>query len=111
MNGKLYPRNLHGDSQIIIDLIEQVAPKEVDVLFTCTKDGVLATMQLRPPHTASWSITWAIKSPIMLDTGDELNPYPCLADPQCQNVLTEQLQRAYMKMYSFCDCQGCRPSP
>lgn len=112
MNEKLYPlgQPLHDDTKIIVELIENVVPKEVDVLFTCTSVGVLATMHLRPPHQASWNITWTISKPMILDTGDEGMPYPCIADPACKDIVTEQLARRYKEMHRFCDCQRCRPS-
>jgi hypothetical protein len=99
----------HGDSDIIAALIEETTPKGVDIIFVFLKDGLNATMHLRPPHNASWNITWNIKTANRLDTGDEIDPYPYLANPDCQHILIEQFNKIYKKMRKCCDCQGCRP--
>lgn len=104
-----YEGTPHGDSDIIADLIEETVPEELDIAFMFYKDGLVAELSLRPPHHASWNVIWRFDSANKINTGDDDDPSPYLANPDCQSILIEQFKKLYRKLLVLCDCKVCQP--
>lgn len=99
----------HGDSDIIAALIEDTLSEGLDASFSFVKDGLNAVISLRPPHDpyATWNVVWAIRTPDRLDTGDLADPFPQLANPECQSVLIAQFKAIQNRLQEY--CSHCNP--
>lgn len=99
-----------GESQIVAELIERaivLASVDLDLTMQYLADGLMASVYLKAPHNASWSIFWKHEYPRVVDTG--MDPIPSLADPQIQELLAEDVRKIFIHLHVFCRCPSCRP--
>lgn len=112
MYRELYENGIPAnESQIIAELIERavlLAAVDVDLTMQYLTDGLLAIVNLRPPHHATWNIQWMHTNSNIIETGMD-NP-PSLADPLIQDRLTEDMKKIHTYIHTYCRCELCKSS-